>query len=131
MTDADRGDDGADRLRRIVQHRELGRQDAAQRYSQQSRERLKRNIETKIRTTMIGSLSLVESKLGFLWGQGKPRGQLTEQESAMEELKDELRTEILNNGNNQLRAAIAEINQYEITWNRYQYDLEVAGEDDK
>jgi hypothetical protein len=98
------------------------KQEAVERYARQSKERMRRNMETKIRTTMIGSLSVIEEKLGFLWGQGKPRSQLTDQELAMEEIKDELRTEILNNGNNQLRAAAAEINQYDIKWNRYQLE---------
>jgi hypothetical protein len=62
-------------LRRLVEYREADKQRSAERYAEQSRERLRRNTETKIRTTMIGSLSIVEQKLGRLWGQGKPRGQ--------------------------------------------------------
>lgn len=118
--DTDRGecDDGHGRLRRIVQNRKENNN-----YDEQSKERLRRNVETKIRTTMIGALSLLETKFGFLWGQGKPKGQLTDNELDMDQLKDELRTEILNNGNNQLRSALAEINQYTITWNKYQYDF--------
>jgi hypothetical protein len=122
-------DDGANKLGWIVRQGGVRKEQAAEHYSRQSRERLRRNIETKIRTTMIGALSLMEAKFGHLWGQGKPRTQLTDQELAMEELKDELRTEILNNGNNQLRAAIAEIGQYDVTWNRYQYSLEAGGDD--
>lgn len=116
-------DDGTDRLRHIVQIRGDNKEEAARRYAAQSRERLRKNMETKIRTTMIGSLSIIESKIGFLWGQGKSRGQLTEQEEEMDRIKDEMRTEILNNGNNQLRAAVAEINQYDVTWNKHQYNL--------
>jgi hypothetical protein len=116
-------EDSTNKLRRITQQREADRQEAAKRYAQQSRERLRKNMETKIRTTMIGSLALVEQKFSSLWGQGKPRNQLTDAELAWETIKDELRTEILNNGNNQLRAAIAEINQYDVTWNRFQYEI--------
>jgi hypothetical protein len=118
-----------DQFRRITQCRETTRKEAAQRYALQSKERMKKNMETKIRTTMIGALSVIEDKLGFLWGQGKPRSQLTDQELEMESIKEELRTEILNNGNNQIRAAVAEINQYDITWNRYRYNSEFKDKD--
>lgn len=112
-----------DRLRRIAESREEGQQESARRYLQDSHDRLRRNMETKIRTTMIGALSLLEEKFGFLWGQGKPGDQLTDRELTMGELKDELRTEILNNGNNQLRAAVSELGQYEVKWNRHQLNF--------
>jgi hypothetical protein len=115
-------EDSSNKFRQLMRCKEGEKQEAVERYARQSKERMRRNMETKIRTTMIGSLSVIEEKLGFLWGQGKPRSQLTDQELAMEEIKDELRTEILNNGNNQLRAAAAEINQYDIKWNRYQLE---------
>jgi hypothetical protein len=67
----------------------------------------------------------MEQKFGFLWGQGKPTSQLTDRERDMLYLKEELRTEILNNGNNQKRAAVAEINQYEVEWNRHHMELHV------
>jgi len=116
------GQESSDQFRRITQCKEGTRQEAVKRYALQSKERMKRNMETKIRTTMIGSLSVIDDTLGYLWGQGKPRSQLTDQEIEMEQIKEELRTEILNNGNNQIRAASAEINQYDITWNRYRYN---------
>ncbi len=126
----DRGDEGvvSDALMRIRKQREANREASAERYASQSRERLRRNMETKIRTTMIGALSAVEQRFGSLWGQGKPRHLLTEDELRWDEIKEVLRTEILNNGNNQLRAAAAEIGQYEVSWNRYQYDLPVEKE---
>jgi len=119
------------KLDRIVQQRKFKRMESADRYAEQSRERLIRNMETKIRTTMIGSLSLMEEKFGFLWGRGKSRGQMTQQELDMEQLKDELRTEILNGGNNQLRAAVAELNQYDIKWNRYKFHSNLGNEEQK
>jgi hypothetical protein len=119
--------DGGDRtLDRIVRQREAAREDARRRYADGSRERLRRNVETKIRTTMIGSLSLIEQFFGDLWGQGKPREDLTEDEQRNSQTKDELRTEILNLGNGQIRAAAAEIAQYDVVWNRYRYDLSPA-----
>lgn len=112
-----------DGLSRLVKHRKERRAESRNRYSEQSRERLKKSIETKIRTTMIGALALIEEKFGFLWGQDKSEDELTDHELDMEDLKEELRTEILNQGNAQLRAAQAEIDQYDVRWNRYQYNV--------
>jgi hypothetical protein len=97
---------------------------ASEHYKLQSQNQLKKAIEKKINTTMIGAISAIEnSKLGKLWGQGKPPGQLTENEVAWLAVKDALRTEILNNGNNQKRAAVAEINQYHIEWKRHHVEF--------
>lgn len=114
-----------DKLRRIVSHRDQRQIAANDNYKFQSKRRLQKVIETKINTTMIGAISAVEQKFGKLWGQGKPINQLTEAELEMLALKDELRTEILNNGNNQKRAAVAEINQYDVEWKRHHMDLHV------
>jgi hypothetical protein len=114
-------------LWRVSKYREEAARDAARQYAEDSRARLARNIETKIRTTMIGALSAVEQRLGHLWGLGKPREHLTEAERRMEAVKQDLRTDILNLGNNQLRAAMSEIGQYDVAWRRYEYSL-VPGE---
>jgi hypothetical protein len=110
-------------FRKIIAAREEDRKEAARQYNIQCKERLKRTMETKIRTTMIGALSAVEERFGKQWGQGKPRHALTGEEINMERVWEDLRTKILNNGNNQLRAALAEIDQYEISWNRFTYTL--------
>jgi leucyl aminopeptidase (aminopeptidase T) len=116
--DTDRGRQNLDSL---VKYRKESEEESRKHFLDQSRERLKKNIEVKIKTTMIGSLSHIEQAFGQLWGQGKPRESLTDQELAWEEIKDKLRTEILNQGNNQIRAAMAEINSYEVSWSRYHY----------
>lgn len=72
----------------------------------------------KRRTTFIGNISILENKIGFLWGHGK-KGELTEDEQKWKEIWTEIRNEILNNGNNELRALVKEIDEYDITWKRY------------
>lgn len=121
-------DEGRRLLDNMVLAKKKSREESHQNYCDRSRERLRKNIETKIRTTMIGSLSQIENVFGFLWGHGKRNGQpLTEAEENMQELFDKLRTEILNLGNNQIRAAKAEIDQYVVDWQRYQYNLTSDG----
>lgn len=115
-----------DRLNRVVQHREAHIANSHDNYRQQSRVRLQKSVETKINTTMIGAIAAVEQKFGHLWGQGKSADQLTERELEWLAVKDALRTEILNNGNNQKRAAVAEIKQYEVEWKRHHLNMEVV-----
>ena len=80
-----------------------------QRYLEASRQRLDKLISTKIRTTFIGALSSFEEAFGALWGYGKNEDELTKDELDNRNIWIEVRTKVLNNGNNQLRAAQTEI----------------------
>jgi len=88
-------------------------------YREKSKKRLSNIITTKIRTSFIGAISSCEENFGFLWGHGKDDDDLTEEEASMKEVWEEIRTEILDNGNTQLRAATNEIEHYSINWERY------------
>ena len=91
-------------------------------YEVSSKKRLITNIERKFKTTMIGALSHFEKLFGELWGfdNSNPPGQ---EEEYWHEKWQAVRTEILNNGNNQLRACLDEIAQYTMTWDRYQTEF--------
>lgn len=118
--------DTYDKMRDMVRHREASLDVSRQNYKEASRKKLSKNIETKINTTMIGALDIIERYFGSIWGEGKPMSERTTQELEWLARKDQLRTDILNNGNNQKRAAIAEINQYEVEWKRHHVELPVA-----
>ena len=47
----------------------------------------------------------------------------SEEQLKAKQLWEQARTEILNNGNSQLRIAQEEIAQYTMTWNRYHIDF--------
>lgn len=96
-----------------------------QQYLEASRQRLDKIISTKIRTTFIGALSSFEEAFGALWGAGKDEDELSVEELAYRNLWIEVRTKVLNNGNNQLRAAQTEIANNVIKWNRYHIDFTV------
>jgi hypothetical protein len=87
------------------------------------KKRLIANIEKKFRTAMIGTLARCEEQLGFLWGHGKDFSILDKNQREFRVVWDNLRTEILNHCNNQLRAAIEEISEYNITWNQYRTEF--------
>lgn len=58
----------------------------------------------RLRTTMIGSLAKFENVFGYLWGQHKPNEQdLTDQELYFDNLWQDVRNNILNHGNQQIR----------------------------
>ena len=84
-----------------------------------SKDRLSKILKKKIQTTMIGALSSMEEHFGFLWDVD------TEQHKAMKELYDQVRSEILDKGNNQARNIDAELSQYELEWLRYKMNIPV------
>jgi len=94
------------------------------------RRRLDKIITTKIRTAFIGAIAAFEDEFGFLWGQGKSSDSLTDEETQMRELWDLSRTNILNLGNGQLRAAQNEIANHVISWNRHHVDFVVKKDEE-
>ena len=101
------------------------RSEQEQKYKDRSKKRLSNIISTKIKTSFIGAISSCENNLGFLWGHGKDEENLTEKELSMKEIWDEIRTEILDNGNTQLRAATNEIDNYSVNWERYNIGINI------
>jgi hypothetical protein len=97
-----------------------------QRYLEQSKERLNKIISTKMRTSFIGALDTFEKNFGHLWGynnetkETKPRGF---EEERFYELWQLVRTQVLDKGNNQLRAAQSEISNHIVSWQRYHVDF--------
>jgi len=104
-----------------------GRKRNQEQYEQQSKERLIKNIEKKFQTTMIGALARFEDEFGDLWGMDKDR--LTPEEEKWEEKWKYVRNEVLNNGNNQLRACLDELSNYTLSWNQYHTEFLVRKRD--
>jgi DNA replicative helicase MCM subunit Mcm2 (Cdc46/Mcm family) len=92
-------------------------------YLEKSKKRLQNIIETKIRTTFIGSLDIFEKAFGDLWGSGVDNPTSSQQE--IKELWQQVRNDILDMGNNQLRAAHVETEHYTIKWDRYNMTIPV------
>lgn len=92
--------------------------------NERSKTRLKKEIRKRIQTTMIGSLSSIEKYFGFLWGEDSD-DDLTRDQMKMRDLFEDMRTEILDKGNNQLRNLDSEIENYDVTWNKYHINLPI------
>jgi len=108
----------------LVRRSEKYKTDKSNKYKEVSKDRLLKISKKKIQTTMIGALSTVEKHFGFLWGHESGEA-LTPEQEHMKQLFDEVRSEILDRGNNQARNLEAEFNNYEINWLRYQITLPV------
>jgi hypothetical protein len=84
-----------------------------EKYRANSKKRLLINVSKKFRTTMVGALAAFEKKFKHLW----------EEYPELRQLWEEARTEVLDIGNNNLRAAEQEISEYTITWDRYRTEF--------
>lgn len=91
--------------------------------NERSKNRLKKEIRKKIQTTMIGALSSVEKYFGFLWGENVDNP--TKDQLRMREVFEDMRTEILDKRNLQIRNSDAEIETYDVTWNKYHINLPI------
>jgi len=83
-------------------------------------------LTKRFQTTMIGALFEFEKAFGYLWGQDKEDHELTDNELDFLDRWDNVRNQILNNGNNQLRKAISDLtkNQGDIKYNYKFYHKE-------
>ena len=95
-----------------------------ERYKQISKDRLLKISQKKIETTMIGALSIIEQHFGFLWGYGSEEA-LTPEQEHMREQFSQIRSEILDKGNNQSRNLEGEFANYDINWRRYEMTIPV------
>jgi len=102
---------------------EKARRDNDEKFKNSSKKRLITNIEKKFKTLMIGALAAFEESFGEVWGHGNWPENPTEEQKIWRDEWEKVRTKILNSGNNQLRAALDEIAQYTMTWNRYRTEF--------
>ena len=109
-------EDGYYRLQRMKQDAEIQRQT---KYKVDSKDRLRKIARKKIQTTMIGALDTIEKHLGFLWEDN------SQQSKQLREIYANVRQEILDRGNDQIRNFDNELNQYDIEWLRYHLTLPV------
>lgn len=89
-----------------------------------------KNIETRLKTIMIGGLSRFEDSFGYLWNiDNEPQ---TEYQKNMSDKWEDTRTDFLNHGNHQIRQAIDELLDYIQHKNKfsYSYHFKIKNKDD-
>jgi hypothetical protein len=107
-------DEVSNRLRNTIDRRKLN---DYQHKKQKNKVRLTKVISRKTTTSFIGAIAQVEKHLGVLWGHGKQDNKCSKDELAWRDIWERCRTEILNNGNKQVRAIERELDDHEIVWN--------------
>jgi hypothetical protein len=94
-----------------------------------AKRKLQKIIEKRFETAIIGILARCEKHFGDLWGYESEYPELSKQQKNMLEIWECLRSDILNHGNTQSRAAIDEISKYNIEEDVYQIDFIVKKKD--
>jgi hypothetical protein len=108
-------DDHYELSKRAAEYRKL-RED---KLKQVSRDRLLKIAKKKIQTTMIGALSAIEKRLDFLLQNNDPK---------LNDVFEELRSEILDRGNMQIRNLENEFTHYDIVWKKNTIFLPFKGD---
>lgn len=83
-------------------------------------EEIIKHIETRMRTIMIGALSRMENSFGYLWNHGDDP-QTTNQKQFADKWEN-LRLELLNHGNNQIRSATEDLRYFFDKQDKYMYN---------
>jgi transcription termination factor Rho len=90
-----------------------------------SKDDLFKSCKKKIQTTMIGALDTIEKQFGFLWSF-EDQDSLNEEQKQIKNIYDEVRANILDKGNTQIRNLEAEFANYEVSRKRYHLDIPVV-----
>jgi len=80
-------------------------------------------IAKRFQTTMIGALYEFEENFGYLWGLDKDDSELNENQIKFREQWEDTRNRVLNNGNNQLRKCISDLEKNQRQSFKYNYSF--------
>lgn len=89
----------------------------------ESDKRLRRIAEKKFKTTMIFPIAEFERAFGHIWADGKDTHDLTKEQMSHRALWQRIRSDILDNGNKQMRALLKELNSHTVEFNGYETEL--------
>ncbi len=87
-----------------------------ERQKEGSKRQLEEVAAKRIKTTMIGAIASIEDKFGFLWNFGNPQ---TKDEKDAYEVFQEIRHDILEKGNKQIRDLTGDLQNYTVTFNKF------------
>lgn len=86
-----------------------------------SRRQIIEQIETRFRTIMIGALARFEKEFGGLWNNNHDPS--NDQELYFRDKWEDLRSDILDHGNNQMRQGLEELTEYLNTVEKYRLQV--------
>lgn len=109
---------------RYKQYNKNNTNNKSNKYEQQCKDRLKKIVDKKFTTAIIGALAAFEDKFGDIWGHFEEYDEdLTESQKKYEKVWEDVRNEILNQGNHQKRVVLEEIDNHDVNWKRYKTDF--------
>lgn len=91
-----------------------------------AREKLQENIEKKLLTTGVGALATFEHFLGYLWGQGVPPEELTENQQEFRKVYQLVRDEVFDNVNLQIRGMRSEVGLHTVEYTGNYVNLPIS-----
>jgi hypothetical protein len=110
----------ADKENQLLQIRKDQKEGSQGRIQRDSKNRFKKIIKRKITTCFIFALSEFENVFGQeLWGHGLQEKELNSIQKANKRKWDQIRTNILNKGNAQIRALEAEMDLHTMEFQGY------------
>lgn len=89
------------------------------------KDKLQEAITKSMKTIFIGAIASIEEKFGALWAHGENRPR-TPEESQLYAVFTELRKEILDKGNTQVRSCKQLVDGYTVEYTGYQITLPVV-----
>lgn len=96
-------------------------------YNAKSKDRLEKIVLKHVRTAFIGALDKFEnSAFGKICGLNKEFDELNDQEKKWRYEWNRVRQEIFDNGNDRIRDIRKELEEYDIFWNRHNYQFKVC-----
>lgn len=93
-----------------------------------ARLKLRSLVEKRIKTTMIGALAAIEDKLKEFWTPDDNKPLNTEQQKLFN-LFQEIRANILDNGNNQIRLLENDIDNFNVEQRTYHLEFRKKGQE--
>jgi len=99
-------------LDKMLELRKQIQVDEEEQKKENMRATLMKTVETNIKTAFIGAISSFENTFGYLWGHGEMK--LTEKQQQFRELWAQVRKEVFDKGNDQIKLAKRELSRYEV-----------------
>ena len=106
-----------ERLSKVVENRKTT---DTERKKRNGKEKLRKDIQSKMKTLMIGTISRFEKFFGELWGHEMKEEQCSPEQLQEYETWQQCRDEILNNGNKLIRQMSSELDLYDVESKGYQ-----------
>jgi len=120
-----------DKQQELLKLHKLQKKKSQQKLLDDSQERLKALSSKKFKTCFVFAIVEFEKVFGLeLWGHDLPDDKLSDLQRVNRDRWQQVRTSILNKGNTQSRAMVAEMNLHEIKYIGYKMDL-IGGKDNE